>query len=98
MRLSFFTVPLSGLSCFPGGCSFFRCREINPGTASFGKADRNRLLGGSGPMFPFADMVDFLADKLPGLGTGRFPRTLGSLSPFHGLFFWHDGILFCRWE
>src|SRR5256885_13052430 len=55
-----------------GDCSFARRRQLYTGASRLGKANGDRLLRAARTMLAFADVVHFFADKLPGLGGGRF--------------------------
>jgi hypothetical protein len=45
-----------------------RRRQLHPGTASFGEADRNGLFSRPSAVFALADMVHFFPNKFSGLG------------------------------
>src|SRR3954463_119050 len=61
--LGAFARPLAGLS-------FFWRRQINAGPASFRQTDGNRLLGRSGSVLAFANVLDRLPHELSGLRAG----------------------------
>lgn len=48
-----------------------RRRQFDPGTTRLGKSNSNGLLGGTGAMLTFADVVDLFTDELAGLSAGR---------------------------
>src|SRR5437773_12024461 len=53
-------------------CSAAWWRQLYTGASRLGEANRDRLLRAARTMLAFADVVHFFADKLPGLGGGRF--------------------------
>jgi hypothetical protein len=71
------------------GLPFPRRRKIDTRFARFRQADSNRLFGIAGSVFPFTDVMHFLADEFTGLRRGRLALTAVSLSSSHCFLFWH---------
>jgi hypothetical protein len=77
------------------GAAFGRRWKADSGPARLGQADGNGLLGGTSPVLPFPDMMDFFADELPGLRGGRSAAPLVVSSALHGCVCGHrDSVSF----
>src|SRR5688572_1568173 len=92
--------PVPGVICGPGagscsrrGLTFLRRRQIHAGPASLGEADRDHLPGGTRAMLATSDLVDFLADELPGLDGRRLASRLVAPGGADGLLLRHGGLL-----
>ena len=83
-------IALGLLADFFGLGSLFRRGQFHARAASFGKADGDRLFGGAGAVFAFADVVDGFADEFTSLGGGGFAFALVFLHTLEGLFLGHN--------
>jgi hypothetical protein len=79
-----------------GALAFLGGRQVDTGSSGFGEADRHRLLGRPGAMFPLANVVELLSYELTRLGRGGFPLAFVLLGPVHRLFIGHDDFLWLR--
>lgn len=85
--------PLSALPRPLARLPLFRRRQIDTGPPRFGQSNRNRLLRRSRAVFPFANVLDLLANKLAGLRAGRFSLALISRHTLQGLLLRHKASL-----
>src|SRR4051794_19597774 len=63
--------------------------ERHAGTARLGKTDGDRLLGGTGAVLAFADVVELLADEFAGDGACRLTFARFAPRALEGAFFGH---------
>ena len=89
LALSAAPSPFRAAACAFRRFAFGGRRQVNARASRLRKAYGNRLLRRAGAMFPFANMVDLLADKLAGLRRSRFALTFVASGPSNCVLVWH---------
>jgi predicted MFS family arabinose efflux permease len=80
-------VSWSWLTLFLGGPA-----QFHSGSPRFRKTNRDRLLGGTGAMLAFSNVMHFFSHKFSSLRTGRLAFARIFLSAFEGFFFRHKHL------
>src|SRR6266508_2243633 len=87
---------------FRRGGLLARWLQLDAGTSGLGQADRDRLLGGTSPVYSFANVFDLFPNELSRLRARRFPLSLVALGALDCLFLGHDLLLSnsldCYWR
>src|SRR5687768_607580 len=94
-RLAFAIITFGVLARFRRRSAAPRRRQLHSSTASFGQADRNRLLRGTRAMFAFANVMDFLAHEFARLRRRRLSFRLVPACSSKRFFFWHRTPSLC---
>jgi hypothetical protein len=74
------------------GLAFFWRRQFHTCPSGFRQADSDGLFRGAGAMFAFSNVLDFFADKVPGLRARRLSLPSIFASPLDGFLLRHGSL------